>query len=65
MPRGQRLYIEFLDTSIPESIKENSETAVEDPEPEISPLKRQQKAVEILQRLAEHGGIMPGIDPLE
>ena len=61
----QMQVLELLDTSIPESMEETPETTVEEPELEISPLKRQQKAVEILQRLAASGGIMPGIDPLE
>lgn len=62
----QRQVLEFINKSVPEAIEETPETSgVEEPEPEILSKKQQQKAVEILQRLAASGGIMPGIDPLE
>jgi len=50
--------LEFLDTSTPE-------TAEETPEPEMSPAERRQKIVEIMGRLAERGGVMPGVDLVE
>lgn len=50
--------LEFINKSFPE-------TAEETPEPEMSPAERRQKIVEIMGRLAERGGIMPGVDILE
>jgi len=41
------------------------ETAEETPEPKMSPAERRQKIVEIMGRLAERGGVMPGVDLVE
>ena len=50
--------LEFINKSFPE-------TAEETPEPEMSPAERRQKIVEIMGRLAERGGVMPGVDLVE
>ncbi len=50
--------LQFINETFPE-------IAEETPEPEMSPAERRQKIVEIMGRLADQGGIMPGVDILE
>lgn len=50
--------LKLIDKSVPE-------TVVEDPEPEMSPLERRQRLVEIVSSLADRGGVMPGVDLVE
>lgn len=61
----QMKVLEFLDNSMPASIKETLETAVEEPEAEMSDLERRQRLVEIMRRIAARGGVMMGVDVVE
>ncbi len=49
--------LQLINKSVPELIEVEREPIEKSPEPEISPLERQQKAVAILQDIANSGGL--------
>jgi len=52
----QNQFLQFLNETFPELIEVEQEPK-KNPEPEISPIERQQKAVTILQDIANSGGL--------
>ncbi len=51
----QNWLLQLIDKSVPETIRENVE-------PELSPLERRQRLIEIVSSLDDRGGVMPGVD---
>jgi hypothetical protein len=51
----QNWLLQLIDKSVPETIRE-------DVEPELSPLERRQRLIEIVSSLDDRGGVMPGVD---
>lgn len=51
----QNRLLQLIDKSVPETIRE-------DVEPELSPLERRQRLIEIVSSLDDRGGVMPGVD---